>query len=121
RAGGLVGCRPRPVRRTPVADRAAQAPDLMRRDIAAAATDRLWLANITYVPMWEGWLYLAVILDDYSQRVVGWALADHLRTELATAALRMALAARRPEPTPTCSGCTGSRRASGGRTSAGTT
>jgi transposase InsO family protein len=98
RADGLAGCRPRQVRRTTVADPAAEAPDRVRRDFTAAAPDRLWLADITYVPTWEGWLYLAVILDAYSRRVVGWALADHLRTDLATAALRMALAARRPDP-----------------------
>jgi putative transposase len=98
RVGGLAGCRPRPVRRTTVTDQAAEAPDLVRRDFAAATPNRLWLADITYVPTREGWLYLAVILDAFSRRVVGWALADHLRTELATAALRMALLARRPEP-----------------------
>jgi putative transposase len=51
---------------------------------------------LTYVRTWEGWLYLAVILDAFSRRVVGWALADHLRTELATDALQMALLSRRP-------------------------
>jgi transposase InsO family protein len=54
--------------------------------------------DITYVRTWEGWLYLAIILDAYSRKVVGWAMADHLRTELATAALQMALETRRPKP-----------------------
>ena len=56
------------------------------------------MADITYVRTWEGWLYLAVILDAFSRRVVGWALADHLRTELAAAALQMALTSRQPAP-----------------------
>jgi transposase InsO family protein len=54
--------------------------------------------DITYVRTWEGWLYLAILLDGYSRKVVGWAMADHLRTELATAALQMALETRRPPP-----------------------
>jgi putative transposase len=98
RAEGLVGRCLRPCRRTTVADPAAAAPDLVRRRFRPAELDRLWVADITYVPTWEGWLYLAVVLDACSRRVVGWALADHLRTELATAALRMALAARQPGP-----------------------
>ncbi len=57
---------------------------------------RLWVADITYVGTLEGWLFLAVVLDAYSRRVVGWAMADHLRTELVTAALTMALRRRRP-------------------------
>ena len=59
--------------------------------------DEVWAADITYVPTAEGWLYLAVVLDLCSRRVVGWATADHLRAELACDALRMALAHRRPE------------------------
>ena len=98
RTAGLAGRGRRPFRRTTIADPAVQAPDLVQRQFRPAAPDRLWLADITYVRTWEGWLYLAVILDAYSRRIVGWALADHLRTELATAALRMALATRRPGP-----------------------
>jgi len=71
---------------------------LVRRDFNPSAPDRLWIADITYVRTWEGWLYLAVILDAFSRRVVGWALADHLRTELATDALQMALTSRQPRP-----------------------
>jgi hypothetical protein len=56
------------------------------------------MSDITYIPTWEGWLYLALILDAFSRRVVGWALADHLRTELATDALQMALVSRRLSP-----------------------
>jgi transposase InsO family protein len=98
RTAGLVGRGPRRCRRTTIADPATQIPDLVQRQFRPAAPDRLWLADITYVRTWEGWLYLAVILDAYARRVVGWALADHLRSELATAALEMALATRRPGP-----------------------
>jgi putative transposase len=98
RTTGLVGRGPRRCRRTTVADPAARAPDLVQRRFTPPAPDHLWLADLTYVRTWEGWLYLAVVLDAYSRRVVGWALADHLRTELATAALEMALATRRPGP-----------------------
>jgi transposase InsO family protein len=69
---------------------------VVARDFAAPAPNRLWLGDITYVPTQEGWLYLAVLLFAHSRRVVGWAMADHLRTELALDALAMALACRRP-------------------------
>jgi len=86
--------------RTTVADpRATPAPDRVGRAFAPAAvggTDRLWLADISYIPTREGWLYLAIILDGFSRRVVGWAMADHLRTELVLAALHLALQRRRP-------------------------
>jgi transposase InsO family protein len=62
------------------------------------APDQKWFADITYVRTWEGWLYLAVIIDSYSRKVVGWSMADHLRAELATAALKSALTTRRPRP-----------------------
>ncbi len=97
RAAGLVGCHRRRRTRTTVADAAhAPAPNLVAQDFTAAAPDRLWVGDITYLPTQEGWLYLAVLVDVYSRRVVGWAMADHLRTELALGALRMALRARRP-------------------------
>jgi putative transposase len=98
REAGLAGCRPRGFRRTTTPDPTAQADDLVRRDFRPAAPDRLWVADITYVRTDEGWLYLAAILDACSRRVVGWSLADHLRTELALAALDMALDRRRPAP-----------------------
>ena len=72
--------------------------DLVDRAFLAAAPDRLWVADITYLRTWEGWLYLAAIQDVYSRRIVGWAMADHMRTELVADALRMALARRRPGP-----------------------
>jgi transposase InsO family protein len=98
RATGLVGCRPRRFVRTTQADAATTIPDLVRRQFSAAAPDQLWMTDITYVPTDEGWLYLAVILDACSRRVVGWSLADHLRTELVLAALEMAVQTRRPAP-----------------------
>ncbi len=72
--------------------------DLVDRAFLSAAADRLWVADITYLRTWEGWLYLAAVQDIYSRRIVGWAMADHMRTELVTDALQMALARRRPEP-----------------------
>lgn len=74
------------------------APDRVTRDFAATAPDRLWVSDITYVPTLKGWLYLATVLDVFSRRIVGWSMANHLRTELITDALDMAVAARRPEP-----------------------
>ena len=65
-------------------------PDLVRRDFHPNGPDRLWVADITYVRTREGWLYLAVILDVFSRRVVGWALASYLRADLATNVLQMA-------------------------------
>jgi putative transposase len=72
------------------------APDLVQRQFTAAAPDRLWVADITYVPTWAGFLYLAVVLDIHSRRIVGWAMADHLRSELVIEAVDMAVWRRRP-------------------------
>ena len=58
----------------------------------------LWVADITYLRTWEGWIYLAAVQDAYSRRIVGWAMADHMRSELVVDALQMALARRRPRP-----------------------
>ncbi len=97
REAGLVGCHRRRRARTTVADPTqAPAPNLVARDFTASAPNRLWIGDITYVATGEGWLYLAVLVDVYSRRVVGWAMADHLRAELATEALTMALQRRRP-------------------------
>jgi putative transposase len=73
------------------------APDLVERDFNPTAVNRLWCADITYIRTWEGWLYLASVMDCYSRRIVGWALADHLRAELVVDALEMAVARRRPD------------------------
>ena len=71
------------------------APDRVERQFQAHAPDRLWVADITYVPTWAGFVYLAIVLDVFSRKVVGWSIANHLRTELVLAALNMALAQRR--------------------------
>jgi putative transposase len=98
RAGGLEGAsRRRRVRTTIRRADARPAPDLVERRFQADAPDRLWVADITYIPTWTGFLYLAVVLDACSRRVVGWAMATHLRTELVLDALEMALGQRRPE------------------------
>lgn len=72
--------------------------DLVARAFLSAAPDRLWVADITYLRTWEGWLYLVAVQDVFSRRIVGWSIADHMRTELVTDALQMALARRRPAP-----------------------
>jgi putative transposase len=72
--------------------------DLVDRAFLAAAPNRLWVADITYLRTWEGWLYLVAVQDLFSRRIVGWSMADHMRTELVSDALQMALARRRPEP-----------------------
>ena len=73
------------------------AEDLLDRNFAAGAPNRCWVADITYLRSWEGWLYLVAVQDLYSRRIVGWAMADHMRAELVTDALEMALARRRPD------------------------
>jgi putative transposase len=99
RAAGIAGChRRRHVVTTVREPRAHLAPDHLQRQFVAAVPNVRWTADITYVPTWAGFLYLAVVLDVFSRRVVGWAMAAHLRTELVLAALDMALWHRRPEP-----------------------
>jgi putative transposase len=73
------------------------APDLVDRDFSAAGPNELWVADITYVPTMAGFLYLAVVLDAWSRKIVGWAMANHLRTELVLGALEMAIGQRRPK------------------------
>jgi putative transposase len=93
---GLAGvCRRRFVTTT-VKDGDRQAPDLVERNFTAEAPDRLWVADITYVPTWAGFLYLAVVLDAFSRRIVGWSMATTLAKQLVLDALNMALATRRP-------------------------
>ncbi len=94
---GLYGVCRRPWVITTVRDRDARpAPDLVERNFAAAAPNRLWVADITYIPTSAGFLYLAVVLDVFSRRIVGWAMETYLRTELVLKALDMALGQRRP-------------------------
>ena len=73
------------------------APNVVARNFNATGPNRVWVTDMTYVWTWEGWLFLAVIVDVFSRRVVGWSAADHLRTELPLEALGMALGLRRPE------------------------
>ena len=95
---GLAGVSRRKGTRTTRRDqRARPAPDLVERDFSADAPDRLWVADITFVPTWAGFLFLAVVVDAFSRRVVGWAMANHMRTALVLDALNMALAQRRPD------------------------
>jgi putative transposase len=97
RSAGLRGCVRGKKRRTTRRDlRAAPAPDLLCRDFVAGRPNRVWLADITYIPTREGFLYLAFILDTHSRKVVGWSMAPHMRTELVVDALEMAVWRRRP-------------------------
>jgi putative transposase len=74
------------------------ADDLVERQFRPAAPNALWIADVTYLRTWEGWLYLAAVQDAYSRRIVGWSMADHMRSELVVDALEMAVAGRRPAP-----------------------
>jgi putative transposase len=97
RANGIVGVsRRKGIRTTRRAAGTVAAPDLVQRDFSAITRDRLWVADLTYVPTWAGFLYLAVVLDVWSRRIVGWAMAAHMRTDLVLDALDMALVQRRP-------------------------
>jgi putative transposase len=97
REAGLRGAsRRRFIRTTQRDPQGKPAQDLVQRQFTAEAPDRLWVADITYVPTMEGFLFLAIVLDAFSRRVVGWAMEDHLRTELVVAALQMAYRQRHP-------------------------
>jgi transposase InsO family protein len=101
RGAGLRGKTPKRWRTTTIADPAAAArADQIRRDFTADASqlNSRWCGDITYIGTWEGWLYLATVIDIASRRVVGYAIADHLRTELIAGALANAVAARDPAP-----------------------
>ena len=101
RASGLHGRAAKRWRKTTIADPAAAArADKVRRDFTAnaAAVNSRWCGDITYISTWEGWLYLATVIDIASRRVVGYAMADHLRTSLVADALANAVAARDPAP-----------------------
>jgi putative transposase len=98
RREGLEGVRRGKKRRTTIADEAAleRARDLVQRDFRATRRNQLWVADITYLRTWGGFVYLAFILDAYSRMIVGWQLATHLRTELVLDALEMANGLRQP-------------------------
>jgi putative transposase len=103
RESGLFGCggrrRARTTRKSAAKEHLLKVPDLVKRNFAPRAPDRLWVADITYVRSWEGWLYLSFVLDTFSRKVVGWSMANHLRAGLVLDALNMALYNRRP-PAP---------------------
>jgi putative transposase len=97
RLAGLVGVSRRKQPRATERKETSPAPDLVHRQFTVSGPNKLWVADITYVPTQSGWLFLAVVLDAWSRRVVGWAMATHLRSELVLDALAMALRQRRPE------------------------
>jgi len=97
-AAGVVGVsRRRWIATTTRSNAARPAPDLVQRVFRADGPNRLWVADATYISTWAGFLFLAIVLDVFSRKVVGWAMATHLRTELMLEALDMALGQRRPE------------------------
>ena len=97
RKAGIQGVTRRRFCRTTRRDDAGRpAPDLLERDFTATGPDQRWVADITFIPTWSGFLFLAVVVDVFSRRVVGWSMSAHQRTELVTNALRMAVARRRP-------------------------
>jgi transposase InsO family protein len=73
------------------------APNLVDRNFTAEAANRIWLADITYIPTAQGWLYLAAIMDLFSRKIVGWAMRDHMQVELVSSALTMAVQQQKPE------------------------
>ncbi|HDO52122.1 MAG TPA: IS3 family transposase, partial [Rhizobiales bacterium] len=97
KAAGIAGVSRRKASRTTFRDqRVRPACDLVDRNFYADEPDRLWVADITYVPTWAGFLYLAVVLDAFSRRIVGWAMGHNLKAQLVLDALNMALTQRRP-------------------------
>jgi putative transposase len=96
RSAGLVGASHRGPMTTRRDDSSRPAPDLVDRNFTASGPNQLWVADITFIPTAAGFLYLAVVLDVWSRKVVGWATASHLRTELVLDALNMAVGQRRP-------------------------
>ena len=98
RARGIQGIsRRKSVVTTQRSETGRPAPDLVDRQFTVSGPDRLWVADITYVPTWAGFLYLAIVLDAWSRKIVGWTMATHLRTELVLEALERATAQRRPQ------------------------
>jgi putative transposase len=97
RAAGIVGVSRRRFVVTTTRDGARQAPDLVDRTFVADAPNTLWVADITYIPTWSGFLYLAIVLDVFSRRIVGWSMSTTLHTDVVLAALNMAVAQRKPE------------------------
>jgi putative transposase len=99
RAAGLQGVQKRRFVRTTVSDPSERwAPDLVDREFTVRRPNKLWVADLTYVATWAGFLYVAVVIDVFSRKVIGWAMAPHLRTELVLSALEMAYNQRAPCP-----------------------
>ncbi len=97
RLAGLRGRHPKAWKRTTIpGEQPVAAPDLIARDFTAGAANQKWCGDITYVKTWEGWAYVATVIDLYSRAIVGYAVADHMRTSLVTDALDMAIATRAP-------------------------
>lgn len=97
KAAGLQGRHPRAWKRTTIrGDKPVPAPDLIGRDFTARRANQRWCGDITYVRTWDGWAYVATVIDLYSRAIVGYAIADHMRTSLVTDALDMALKNRSP-------------------------
>jgi putative transposase len=98
RANGIVGAKRRgkPWRTTRPDPQALRRPDLVQREFDAAAANRLWVADLSYLRCWEGLVYFAFVIDAYSRMIVGWQLATHMRTDLVLDALKMALGLREP-------------------------
>jgi len=100
RQAGVVGCRRARRTRTTRSDPThLPAPNLVARTFTVVAPNQLWVGDITSIPTWEGWLYLATVLDAFSRRVIGWAVTDHPRGERTRDALTMALTQRQPAHT----------------------
>ena len=97
KAASLAGVSRRRFVTTTVRDGGRQAPDLVERAFKAEAPNRLWVADITYIPTWSGFLYLAIVLDVFSRRIVGWSMSLTLHADVVLAALNMALAVRKPK------------------------
>jgi putative transposase len=98
RQAGLSGLVPKRRGRTTIRVPGVRvADDLVGRQFRPAAPNVLWVADITYLRTWEGWLYLAAVQDAFSRRIVGWSMADHMRSDLVVDALNMAVARRQPE------------------------
>ena len=97
KAAGLAGVSRRRFVTTTVRDGGRQAPDLVQRSFTAGAPNALWVADITYIPTWSGFLYLAIVLDAFSRRIVGWSMSLTLHADIVLAALNMALAVRKPK------------------------
>jgi putative transposase len=97
RLAGLRGRHPKAWKRTTVhGDKPVNAPDLIGRSFTATEPNQKWCGDITYVKTWDGWAYVATVIDLHSRAIVGYAVADHMRTSLVTDALDMAIATRDP-------------------------